>query len=154
MINLRMVRLWRRIWWVSSISHSVIKKNTSGQVVSCLKLLWLFLKLFWFLFKVDWIFPFACMCSNGPTILWRIERNYCFQSLSWMGVAGIDLAERALACVGLSIKYESVYRQHWVTWELFIPAQFIWSLNLLLSFSIFRVLNKRNRLQVDFEESQ
>ena len=68
--------------------------------------------------------------------------------------AGIDLAERALACVGLSIKYESVYRQHWVTWELFIPAQFIWSLNLLLSFSIFRVLNKRNRLQVDFEESQ
>ena len=39
--------------------------------------------------------------------------------------AGIDLAERALACVGLSIKYESVYRQHWVTWELFIPAQFI-----------------------------
>ena len=68
--------------------------------------------------------------------------------------AGIDLAERALACVGLSIKYESVYRQHWVIWELFIPAQFIWSLNLLLSFSIFRVLNKRNRLQVDFEESQ
>ena len=63
------------------------KKNTSGQVVSYLKLLWLFLKLFWFLFKVDWIFLFACMCSNGPTILWRIERNYCFQSLSWMGVS-------------------------------------------------------------------